>query len=122
MLDRIAGVSGGRTFYTDRIEQLEGVFAEIGEDIASQYLLAYDAERAASATAAGVRSGSRWRDRRRATPCAPGRDTGRAEREVATRSPLVVGWLTGFEPATSWATATRSNQTELQPPPIEWRA
>jgi len=40
VLDRIAGVSGGRTFYTDRIEQL-GVFAEIGEDIASQYLLAY---------------------------------------------------------------------------------
>ena len=41
VLDRIAGVSGGRTFYTDRIEQLEAVFAEIGEDIASQYLLAY---------------------------------------------------------------------------------
>jgi VWFA-related protein len=41
VLDRIAGVSGGRAFYTDRIEQLEGVFAEIGEDIASQYLLAY---------------------------------------------------------------------------------
>ncbi len=41
VLDRIAGVSGGRTFYTDRIEQLAGVFAEIGEDIASQYLLAY---------------------------------------------------------------------------------
>ena len=41
VLDGIAGVSGGRAFYTDRIEQLEGVFAEIGEDIASQYLLAY---------------------------------------------------------------------------------
>jgi hypothetical protein len=35
-------VSGGRSFYTDHIEQLERVFAEIGEDIASQYLLAYD--------------------------------------------------------------------------------
>ena len=48
MLDRIADVSGGRTFYTDRIEQLAGVFNEIGEDIASQYLLAYtptDSER-----------------------------------------------------------------------------
>jgi hypothetical protein len=33
-----------------------------------------------------------------------------------------LGWLTGFEPATSWATAKRSNQAELQPPPIEWRA
>ncbi len=41
VLDRIAGVSGGRAFYTDSIEQLEGVFAEIGEDLASQYLLAY---------------------------------------------------------------------------------
>ena len=40
-LDRISGVSGGRSFYTDRIEELEGVFAEISEDIASQYLLAY---------------------------------------------------------------------------------
>jgi VWFA-related protein len=43
VLDRVAGVSGGRAFYTDRIEQLEGVFAEIGEDLASQYLLAYAA-------------------------------------------------------------------------------
>jgi Ca-activated chloride channel family protein len=42
VLDRVAGVSGGRSFYTDKIEELEGVFAEIGEDIASQYLLAYE--------------------------------------------------------------------------------
>jgi VWFA-related protein len=41
VLDRMGGASGGRAFYTDRIEQLEGVFAEIGEDLASQYLLAY---------------------------------------------------------------------------------
>jgi Ca-activated chloride channel homolog len=41
VLDRIAGVSGGRAFYTDRIEQLGDVFSEIGEDLASQYLLAY---------------------------------------------------------------------------------
>ena len=34
----------------------------------------------------------------------------------------MLGWLTGFEPATSWATAKRSNQTELQPPPFVWRA
>lgn len=47
VLDRIAGVSGGRSFYTDRIEQLDGVFAEIGEDIANQYLLAYAPERTA---------------------------------------------------------------------------
>ena len=46
VLDRIATVSGGRSFYTDRIEQLEGVFAEIGEDIASQYLLAYTSDAA----------------------------------------------------------------------------
>jgi VWFA-related protein len=42
VLDRVAGVSGGRAFYTDRIEQLGGVFSEIGEDLASQYLLAYE--------------------------------------------------------------------------------
>jgi VWFA-related protein len=41
VLDRVAGVSGGRAFYSDRIEQLDGLFAEIREDIASQYLLAY---------------------------------------------------------------------------------
>ena len=53
VLDRIAGVSGGRSFYTDQIEELEGAFAEIGEDIASQYLLAYAPEQ-------GPRDGS-WR-------------------------------------------------------------
>jgi Ca-activated chloride channel homolog len=41
VLDRVAGVSGGRAFYSDRIEQLDGLFAEIREEIASQYLLAY---------------------------------------------------------------------------------
>ena len=44
VLDRVAGVSGGRAFYTDSIEQLDGVFSEIGEDLASQYLLAYSPE------------------------------------------------------------------------------
>jgi Ca-activated chloride channel family protein len=44
VLEHVAGVSGGRAFYTDRIEQLEGVFSEIGEDLASQYLLAYAPE------------------------------------------------------------------------------
>ena len=41
VLDRVAGVSGGRAFYTDSVDDLDGVFTEIGEDIASQYLLAY---------------------------------------------------------------------------------
>ncbi len=53
VLDRVAGVSGGRSFYTDRVEELDGVFSEIGEDIASQYLLAY-------APAEPVRDGG-WR-------------------------------------------------------------
>jgi VWFA-related protein len=53
VLDRVAVVSGGRAFYTDRIEQLEDVFAEIAEDLASQYLLAY-------APAESVKDG-RWR-------------------------------------------------------------
>jgi Ca-activated chloride channel family protein len=53
VLDRVAGVSGGRAFYTDSVDELDSVFAEIGEDIASQYLLAY-------APADSVRDGS-WR-------------------------------------------------------------
>jgi Ca-activated chloride channel homolog len=53
VLDRIASVGGGRAFYTDRIEELDGVFSEIAEDLASQYLLAYDAGEAAEA--------GRWR-------------------------------------------------------------
>jgi VWFA-related protein len=41
VLDRVAGVSGGRAFYTNSVDELDSVFTEIGEDIASQYLLAY---------------------------------------------------------------------------------
>ncbi len=41
VLDRVSAVSGGQTFYTNRVEELDGVFTEIGEDLASQYLLAY---------------------------------------------------------------------------------
>lgn len=42
VMDRLADVSGGRAFYTDRIEELAGVFTAITEDLDSQYLLAYD--------------------------------------------------------------------------------
>jgi VWFA-related protein len=62
VLDRISGVSGGRAFYTDRIGQLDGVFSEIGEDLASQYLLAY-------APADAARDGS-WRSIRVEVPAA----------------------------------------------------
>jgi VWFA-related protein len=48
VLDRVSAVSGGRTFYTDRVEELDGVFTEIGEDLASQYLLAYAPDDTAS--------------------------------------------------------------------------
>jgi Ca-activated chloride channel homolog len=41
VLDRVSAVSGGRAFYTDRVEELDGAFTEISEDLASQYLLAY---------------------------------------------------------------------------------
>ena len=53
VLDRVAGVSGGRAFYTDGVDELDGVFSEIAEDLASQYLLAY-------APAESVKDG-RWR-------------------------------------------------------------
>jgi VWFA-related protein len=48
VLDRISGVSGGRVFYTDDAGELDGAFTEIGEDLASQYLLAYSPADAAS--------------------------------------------------------------------------
>jgi Ca-activated chloride channel family protein len=41
-LDRLGETSGGRAFYTDRIEELPEVFAQIAEDLQNQYLLAYD--------------------------------------------------------------------------------
>jgi Ca-activated chloride channel family protein len=42
VLDRLADVSGGRAFYTDGVDELPAVFAEITEVLQSQYLLAYD--------------------------------------------------------------------------------
>jgi VWFA-related protein len=42
VLDRLARVSGGRAFYTDRPAQLEAAFAEIVEDMESQYLVGYE--------------------------------------------------------------------------------
>jgi len=44
ILDRVARVSGGRAFYTDGIEDLDGAFGEIAEDLDAQYLLAYEPE------------------------------------------------------------------------------
>lgn len=41
MLERISSQSGGRSFLVDRIEQLEGVFADIVEELSNQYLLSY---------------------------------------------------------------------------------
>ncbi|HSD26071.1 MAG TPA: hypothetical protein VLL75_02155, partial [Vicinamibacteria bacterium] len=48
VLDRVSSVSEGRTFYTDRVEELDRAFSEIAEDLASQYLLAYAPADAAS--------------------------------------------------------------------------
>jgi VWFA-related protein len=48
VLDRVSSVSGGRTFYTNRVDELDSVFGEIAEDLASQYLLAYAPADAAS--------------------------------------------------------------------------
>jgi VWFA-related protein len=42
VLDGMARISGGRAFHTDKIEELQGAFAEIAEELANQYLLAYD--------------------------------------------------------------------------------
>jgi VWFA-related protein len=42
VLDRLGETSGGRAFYTDRVEELPDVFVQIAEDLQNQYLLAYD--------------------------------------------------------------------------------
>jgi VWFA-related protein len=42
IIDRLGETSGGRAFYTARIEELPEVFAQISEDLQNQYLLAYD--------------------------------------------------------------------------------
>jgi Ca-activated chloride channel family protein len=42
VMNRLADVSGGRAFFTDSIDELPQVFAGILEDLANQYLLAYD--------------------------------------------------------------------------------
>jgi len=41
ILDRLAGSSGGRTFYPENEQALNRAFADVSEELASQYLLAY---------------------------------------------------------------------------------
>ena len=41
LMNRLASVSGGRAFFTDDIGRLDGIFAEILEDLRNQYLLSY---------------------------------------------------------------------------------
>lgn len=42
IIKRMAELSGGRAFATDRQDELERAFAEIAEELSNQYLLAYD--------------------------------------------------------------------------------
>lgn len=44
-LQRLARVSGGRSFFTNDITELRGAFDEIVEDLANQYAIAYTPER-----------------------------------------------------------------------------
>jgi VWFA-related protein len=54
VMDRLAGLSGGRAFHTKNAAELEGSFAEIVEELSSQYVLAYEPTN-------GARDGS-WRE------------------------------------------------------------
>jgi Ca-activated chloride channel family protein len=45
ILDHLARMSGGRAFYTDQPDELQGVFATIVEELQSQYVLAYASTR-----------------------------------------------------------------------------
>lgn len=42
IIRHISGLSGGRSFHTNRQDELEQAFAEIAEELSNQYLLAYD--------------------------------------------------------------------------------
>jgi Ca-activated chloride channel homolog len=42
ILERLARMSGGRAFHTERLEQLEPAFAQIVEELDNQYLLGYE--------------------------------------------------------------------------------
>ena len=43
LLRQIAAVSGGRAFFSDDLSKLDGIFAEILEDLRNQYLISYPA-------------------------------------------------------------------------------
>jgi Ca-activated chloride channel homolog len=42
VMDHLAGLSGGRAFHTKNAGELERSFAEIVEELSSQYILAYE--------------------------------------------------------------------------------
>jgi VWFA-related protein len=42
VLEKLAHMSGGRAFHTDRLDELESAFAEIVDELDNQYLLGYE--------------------------------------------------------------------------------
>jgi Ca-activated chloride channel family protein len=42
VLEKMSGMSGGRAFHTDRLNELEPAFAQIVEELDNQYLLGYE--------------------------------------------------------------------------------
>jgi Ca-activated chloride channel family protein len=46
VLERLARMSGGRAFHTDRLDELEPAFAQIVDELDNQYLLGYEPVRA----------------------------------------------------------------------------
>lgn len=47
LMERLARLSGGRAFATDDVEELQGAFDRIAEELDAQYLLAYEPSNAA---------------------------------------------------------------------------
>ncbi len=41
VLEHIAGITGGRAFFPDKIDKLPGVFADIEQDLSHQYVITY---------------------------------------------------------------------------------
>ncbi|MFL6196881.1 MAG: VWA domain-containing protein [Thermoanaerobaculia bacterium] len=49
-LTELAEATGGRAFFVDRADELQGAYGRIGEELRSRYLIAYSSDRPADAT------------------------------------------------------------------------
>ena len=59
IMERLTKKTGGRAFFTDSIDELQGTFKDLLDELSNQYLVGYQPTNTRRATANGVKSGSR---------------------------------------------------------------